>query len=74
MSKERKKLFEVAVLYHDEITNQQGIITEIDTQIIVSPTVVIATNPKEAEFIANRLVPQEFAECPELLELRIRPF
>lgn len=73
MSKQRKKAYEVLVLFHEEIVKEYGI-TEIDTQIIVQPTMILATNDSEAVTLANRLIPDEQAKRIELVEVRVRNF
>lgn len=74
MSKEKKRAFEVLILRHEEKLNEHGVLLEVDTQIIVQPRIVLSKDEKEAQFIAHRLVPEEFAAKTEELEVRIRPF
>lgn len=72
--KQRKKAYEVLVLFHEEKLNDQGVLLEIDTQILVQDRIVLAANDHDALFLANRLVPEERTSRPDQLEIRLRVF
>jgi hypothetical protein len=72
--KQRKKAYEVLVLFHDEKLNDQGVLLEINTSILVQDKIVLAANDHDALFMANRLVPEDYTKRPDQLEIRLRVF
>ena len=73
MAKQRKKAYEVLVLFHEEVVKEYGV-TDIETKIVVQPTVILAANDQEAAFAAHRLVPEAEAQKQEWIDVRIRNF
>ena len=64
----KKKLFEYAVLHHDQKDET------VETDIIVKPTTLLAANEDTAALLVAREIPDNYIEDLENVEIIIRPF
>ena len=65
------KLFEYAVIYNPtETESEEGKTAEL----LIKPTTILAQSEREANFVAARAVPAEFAAKLDRLEIAVRPF
>ena len=70
------KLFEYAVLYHPKIKkNAAGeIIEEKKSEIVVTPSTILAGSPEEVGMMAARAIPVELTDKLDCVEIVVRPF
>lgn len=65
------QLFEVAVLLHPTSKKAED---GDSTIIVVQPTSVLAKDEDGAKFKAARLIPEEYSDKADRLEVAVRPF
>ena len=66
-----KRIFEYAVIYKPKKSEKKDGKT---TELVIPPTVILAANEKEANFLAARAVPEKYATKLDQLEVAVRPF
>jgi len=66
------KLYEFAVLHHPKPMKKDD--AEPKSQVIVAVTNILARDDKEAALHAARLIPEQFEEKLEEVEIVVRPF
>lgn len=69
MSLNRKKLFEVAILLHEELDD-----SSVKSEILRQPYVVLAENEREVTLRAAREIPEQYMDNLEDVEVVVRPF
>jgi len=72
-----KKLWQYAVILHEYEANEgSAAVSKIykDSKLIIEPTIVLAKSEKDVVFKVTRLIPEEYAENPDNVEILIRPF
>jgi len=68
-------LFTYAVLFHPKPSRDvAGNDTTPKSEIIIKPTDVLAIDSKQAGMIATRLIPKEYDDRLDLVEVIVRPF
>lgn len=69
----KKRLFKYAVLFHEyEMTEGKRVYK--DSKLIIEPTNIVAKDDKEIAFKVTRLIPDQYAEHPEDVEILITNF
>lgn len=66
----KKLLFEYAVLLHEK--DKEGVV--LNTTIIIKPTIILAKSEKDVIFNVTRLIPDEYTNEPDNVEILIRNF
>lgn len=71
----KKRLFQYAVLLHKFRNDAASTAnTYEDSEVIISPTVILAKSEQDVVFKVTRLIPDEHAENPDNVEIIVRPF
>lgn len=69
------RLFEYAVLFHPKIVKDaQGNETQGPDTIVHKPAFVLAKDDKEVAMRAARMIPEEYLDRLDQVEIVIRPF
>ena len=66
----KQRLFEYAVLYHPKAKKNQ----EVESEIVLFPTIVLASDEKEVFMRVARELPDEFMSKLDRVEILTRPF
>ena len=69
----KSKLFTYAVLLHKKVSTTETV-EKFESEIIISPTNILAKSEKDVVFKVTRLIPEEHATDPDNVEILIRPF
>ena len=65
-----KKLFEYAVILHKFDSDKKY----VDSELIVEPTKILAKTESDVAFKVTRLIPEEYAENTDKVEILIKVF
>lgn len=68
----KKRLFEYAVLHHTTTTVDSE--KEVETKILVEPTVKLAKDEKSLGMIIARQLPEDLLDDLDNVEILIKPF
>ncbi|RYC70688.1 hypothetical protein [Spirosoma sordidisoli] len=67
----KKRLFQIAILFHPSAKDVEA---GKQTEIILDPKNVLATNEDHAKTLASREIPEKYLDKLEQVEVVIRPF
>lgn len=70
----KKKLFQFAVLFHEEWKVGEDMKTKVETKMIVEPKTILATDEKSATLKIAKELPEEYMDRLENIEILLRPF
>ncbi len=65
-----KQLFEYVVLFHEYDEDNEY----KDSKIIIEKTTILAKSERDVVFKVTRLIPEEFTENPDHVQILIRNF
>jgi hypothetical protein len=69
------RLFEYALLFHPKQSKEQAERNESPkSEILISPTTVLAATPEQVSILASRAIPPEYVDKLDDIEIVVRPF
>jgi len=69
-----KKLFQYAILYHKRVRKEPTLPEEIQTEELVAPSTILATDEKVAVLIIAKKIPDGYEDYLNHIEILLRPF
>jgi len=68
------KLYQYAILWHPKKNEKGEDKKEEKTKLLIEPTTVLATNDQVAQMIAVKVIPDEYSDQLDQIDIAIRPF